>query len=396
MCSRYLFNRMKTIFIKFIHITCLIALPVALSSCGSISNPERAVNNLQIRPGITTTQVDSIFSTLRYYPNKTQLSIVLFDDTSTTFYGAIRTADTLQTIENKDSVFEIGSLSKVFTSTLLAKLALQNKLELGQPIQHYLDFTLNDSLQITFRQLATHTSGLPRVPSGFVWESIWHMDNPYKDYDEDKLRAYLSGEMELEHKPEAEFQYSNIGAGVLGYVLTKVEDQSYEQMLQQLIFDPLGMQQSTTKRALVADNLVAGLTKRGKSATNWDLGTIPGAGAILSSSEDLAKFGQANFKPLNKAIKLQQQKTFTINKDRAVALGWFIIKNNSNTHWYWHNGGTGGYRSSMVMDLQNKQGVAILSNISAGHAHAGKIDSLSFSLLKDIESPTQHPEIHHY
>jgi CubicO group peptidase (beta-lactamase class C family) len=155
-------------------------------------------------------------------------------------------------------------------------------------------------------------------------------------------------------------------------------------MLQQMIFEPLAMQQSTTKRTLVGDNFVAGLTKRGKPATNWDLGAIPGAGAILSSSEDLAKFGQANLDSNNKAMKLQQQKAFTINKDRDIALGWFIIKQDSDTRWHWHNGGTGGYRSSMVMNINNKKGVAVLSNISAGHAHAGKIDSLSFSLLKSM------------
>ena len=375
---------MNTVHIKLRQLFCLAVLAIALSSCGSISNPEAAINDLKVPPGVSEKQVDSIFSTLRYYPNKTQLSVVFFDDTSATFYGAIRTADTLQTINNKKSVFEIGSLSKVFTSTLLAELVLQDKLQLDQSIQQYLDFTLNDSLQITFKQLATHTSGLPRIPSGFIWESLWHIDNPYKDYDEEKLLTYLSNEIELEYEPDKEFQYSNIGAGILGHVLTKVEEQSYEQMLQQMIFEPLAMQQSTTKRTLVGDNFVAGLTKRGKPATNWDLGAIPGAGAILSSSEDLAKFGQANLDSNNKAMKLQQQKAFTINKDRDIALGWFIIKQDSDTRWHWHNGGTGGYRSSMVMNINNKKGVAVLSNISAGHAHAGKIDSLSFSLLKSM------------
>jgi len=170
---------MNTVYIKLRQLFCLAVLVIALSSCGSISNPEAAINDLKVPPGVSETQVDSIFSTLRYYPNKTQLSVVFFDDSSATFYGAIRTADTLQTINNKKSVFEIGSLSKVFTSTLLAELVLQDKLQLDQSIQQYLDFTLNDSLQITFKQLATHTSGLPRIPSGFIWESLWHMDNPY-------------------------------------------------------------------------------------------------------------------------------------------------------------------------------------------------------------------------
>ncbi|MFH5834416.1 serine hydrolase domain-containing protein, partial [Halalkalibaculum sp. DA384] len=171
-------------------------------------------------------------------------------DSTATFYGAVRTNDTLKTIDNKSSVFEIGSLSKVFTAALLADLATENKLQLDQPIQAHLDFPLHDSLQITFKQLANHTSGLPRIPSGFVWESLWHMDNPYKEYDEDKLRKYMGNEIELAGEPGTSWQYSNIGAGILGYTLTQIEDQSYEEMLQQRVFNPLGMQHSTTRREL--------------------------------------------------------------------------------------------------------------------------------------------------
>ncbi|SHE89551.1 CubicO group peptidase, beta-lactamase class C family [Fodinibius roseus] len=353
-------------------------------SCGSVSNPEVAVNNLQRPPGVSEAQTDHIFNTLRYYPNQTQLSIASIDDTSAVFYGAIRAGDTLQTIDNKDSVFEIGSLSKVFTSTLLANLVHHNKLMLNQPIQAYLDFPLNDSLQVSFLELANHTSGLPRIPSGFIRESLWHMDNPYKDYNEKKLRDYMSNNMEPDHEPGSTFQYSNIGAGILGYVLTRIEGQSYEEMLQQKIFQPLEMQHSTTQRAFVNDKLVAGLSKRGKTASNWDLGAIPGAGAILSTSEDLVKFGQANFDRDNKIMKLQRQETFSIDNDRAMALGWFILKRDSTTKWYWHNGGTGGYRSSMVLDVDNRKGVIVLSNISAGHSHAAQIDSLSYSLLREL------------
>ncbi|WP_441000123.1 serine hydrolase domain-containing protein [Fodinibius sp. SL11] len=371
----------------------LIIFLAVFTACGSVSNPERAINNLEPRPGVSSTQIDSISQTLRYFPNQTQFSIAFIADNSFTFYGAVRTNDTLKTIDNKDSVFEIGSLSKVFTAALLADLATENKLQLDQPIQAHLDFPLHDSLQITFKELANHTSGLPRIPSGFVWESLWHMDNPYKDYDEKKLREYLSHEMELANKSETPWQYSNIGAGILGYTLTQIEGQSYEQMLQQRIFAPLGMQHSTTQRKLVKESLVTGLNKRGNPTSYWDLGAIPGAGAIVSTAEDLAKFGQANFDPNNEALKLQQQKTFTVNKDRDMALGWFILKQDSTTLWNWHNGGTGGYRSSIVLDVDEKKGVIVLSNISAGHSHAAKIDSLSFSLLKSKENQTPSPEM---
>lgn len=361
-----------------------VALIIVVSNCGSVSNPEVAENNLERPPEVSEAQADFVFNTLRYYPNQTQLSIAFFDDTSGVFYGAIRACDTIQTIDNKRRVFEIGSLSKVFTSTLLANLAHVNKLMLYEPIQAYLNFPLNDSLQITFLELANHTSGLPRIPSGFIRESLWHMDNPYKDYNEKKLRDYMSNDMEPDHEPGSTFQYSNIGAGILGYVLTRIEGQSYEDMLQRKIFQPLEMRHSTTQRAFVNDKLVPGLGKRGKTASNWDLGAIPGAGAILSTSEDLVKFGQANFNRDNEILKLQREKTFSISKKMDIALGWFILKPASNTEWYWHNGGTGAYRSSLVLDVDDRKGVIVLSNISAGHRHAALIDSLSYSLLREM------------
>lgn len=360
-----------------------VPLIIIVFACGSVSNPEEAVNNLQRTPGVPEAQTGHIFNTLRYYPNQTQLSIAFIDDTSAVFYGAIRTADTVQTIDNKKRVFEIGSLSKVFTSTLLVNLVHHNKLMLNKPIQAYLDFPLNDSLQVSFLELANHTSGLPRIPSGFIRESLWHMDNPYKDYNEKKLRDYMSNRMEPDHEPGSTFQYSNIGAGILGYVLTRIEGPSYEEMLQRKVFQPLKMRHSTTQRAFVNGKLVAGLSKRGKTASNWDLGAIPGAGAILSTSEDLAKFGQANFDRDNEILKLQREKTFSISKKMDIALGWFILKRDSTTKWYWHNGGTGAYRSSMVLDVGNRKGVIVLSNISAGHSHAAQIDSLSYSLLRE-------------
>lgn len=364
----------------------LLLLVIYLVACGSVSNPGDAVNRLQSQPGVNEVQIDSIAQTISYFPDDTQFAIALVNDSSTVFYGALRKNDTLVTVNNSGSVFEIGSFSKVFTSTLLADLVYQEKVNLDQPIQDFLDIQLNDSLQITFKELSNHTSGLPRIPSGFVWESIWHMDNPYRDYDEEKLRDYLVNDLELVGDQGKTFQYSNIGAGLLGYVLTNVTGQTYEEMLQQRIFRPLDMSNSTTLRASVSDDLVHGLNKRGNQTSNWDLGALPGAGAILSTAEDLAKFAEANFDSSNKVLNLQHQKTYRIDENREMALGWFIIKHDSTENWLWHNGGTGGYRSSMVLNVDEKQSVIVLSNISTGHRYASKIDDLSFSLQQNFMS----------
>ncbi len=366
--------------------TCTVLLLGCVVACGSVSNPDRAVNRLEANDGITQKQADRIASTLALYPNETQLSIALVDSSRTVYYGAIRMGDTLETVENADSVFETGSFSKVFTSAMLADLAVRNRIAVDEPIRKYLDISMHDGSNITFRQLSNHTSGLPRVPGGFVWESLWHLDNPYKDYDEAKLRNYLQNEMELLAEPGEKYQYSNIGAGLLGYILTQVEHRAYEQLLQDMVAGPLSMNRTTTVRDSVKEQLVSGLTKRGEEATNWDLGALQGAGAVLSTVTDLSRFIRANFDPGNRSLKMQRQETYRIDEEKGIALGWFILYRDSGEAWHWHNGGTGGYRSSVVLDVEDRVGVAVLSNISAGHSRAATIDSLSFILLESLEA----------
>ncbi|WP_171032817.1 serine hydrolase domain-containing protein [Fodinibius saliphilus] len=334
---------------------------------------------------VSREQRDSIASVLKYYPNNTQLAIGIIDDSITTFYGAIRKQDTLKTIENRDKVFEIGSLTKVFTSALMVQLSHEGKIKISDSIQRYLNFTLNIEEDIAFKQLANHTSGLPHLPSGFIWESIWHMDNPYKDYDEAMLREYMSTEMEVETTPGVEHQYSNLGAGILGYVLSKVDQKPYEAMLQQYIASPLEMTSTTTARNKIKEQLVLGLSKRGSVTSNWDIAALNGAGAILSTVKDLSNFGIANFNAQDSFYHQMHQKTFTVNDKLDIGLGWFILKRDSGDRWHWHNGGTGGYRSSMTLNIEKKKGVIVLSNISAGHKESSKIDKLARILLESLQ-----------
>ena len=367
----------------------IIAIALMIFGCGSVSNPDAAIDQLSERGDFSEAQVDSVASALSKYPNGTQLAIGLVEDSTARFYGSIRNSDTLQIIQNADRVFEIGSISKVFTSALLADMALEGSVQLDDHIQDYLDFVLNDSLAITFKQLSNHTSGMPRVPSGFVWEALWHMDNPYKDYDEQKLRKYLSTYVALESEPGSAYQYSNIGAGTLGYVLTRISGKSYGELLNERLFGRLGMASTTVDRSEVADRLVTGLDKSGDSTTNWDLGALQGAGAILSSARDLSKFAMANFDTTQQALAFQRESTYSINANREVALGWFIEEQENGQRWHLHNGGTGGYRSSIILDTAKQQGVIILANISAGHKYADQIDALGKYLLRTSSASGQ-------
>ena len=351
-------------------------------SCSSVSEPEKAINELQITDELTQIEIDSIASALSLFPDGTQFSIAFISDSGATFYGAHRNGDELTTIDNHDRVFEIGSISKVFTSTLLAHAIYDSVISADQTVRSALDIEMSDDPNFTFLQLSNHTSGLPRLPGGYTFNFLLNMSNPYKIFDEEELKAYLKSDLILSRDPGETHSYSNLGAGLLGLFLSELENSSYENLLQSKIFEPMGMNRSTTDRRMVEDHLVTGLTKRGSSAENWDLAALAGAGGILSTSEDLSRFIQANFDPDDPVLSLQREATFQVNDNMDVAMGWFILERDSGANWYWHNGGTGGYRSSIVMDPEQKTGVVVLSNITAGHSEAGKIDGLSFDLME--------------
>ena len=157
--------------------------------------------------------------------------------------------------------------------------------------------------------------------------------------------------------------------------------------MQQYIFNPLGMNMSTAQRDQVAQHLVGGLNKKGKPTSHWDMASLSGAGAVLSSVHDLAKFVMANFYKDNPVFNLQREKTFQVNGMLSLALGWHIyrFKKPEIDQLYVHDGGTGGYRSVLGMDLNTQNSVIILSNISGLHfLKNGKLPNLAIDLMQNM------------
>ena len=297
--------------------------------------------------------------------------------------GAERKNDTVSTVENHQSAFEIGSLTKVFTATLLANLVLEQKLTLNDTIQNYLDFKTGVNNPITFRQLANHTSGLPRLPPNFEISEATQ-SNPFKHYDEHRLVEYLRSEMKLNHEPGTQYEYSNLGSGLLGFELAQMAGSSYESLLRSRIFNQYDMPHSTTKREKLQVELVSGLNPDGEVIPNWDFEVLAGAGAMVSTLGDLSNFALAQFDEKNSELQLTHRPTFKVNNKMSIGLGWHVLKKQKGVELIWHNGATGGYRASMALDLKKKNGVIILSNVSAFHKHAEKIDQLCFKLLEMI------------
>lgn len=343
-----------------------------------------AVSALRINTIINKGKIDSINKYVKNYPNNTQLSFAFIDGDSVTYYGVIRENDTLQSIQNEDSIFQIGSISKVFTSTLLADFVLKNKIDLEAPIQKYFDFSLKsiqkDGKSITLKTLSNHTSGLPRLPSGMTMSSIMNPDDPYKDYTQEKLNTYLREKMSLKNTPGTKMAYSNLGVGLIGDILTNVSGKSYEELLQDKIFKPYNMDSSSSERDALTTIPVSGLSPSGKKVPSWTFTTMKGAGAIYSTVKDLSKFAKKNFQT-DEVLDFQKTKTFEISEKQSIALGWFIVTNKEGNEFYFHNGATGGYMSSMALDVKNQKAVIILSNVNFLHPDSKNLDKLCLKLI---------------
>ncbi|WP_405205665.1 serine hydrolase domain-containing protein [Aquimarina sp. LLG6339-5] len=343
-----------------------------------------ATSSLVIQENINQEKVDSIFKYTKNFPDNTQLSFAFIDNGVVSYYGTLRKDKVLTTVKNSDAVFHIGSITKVFTSTLLADFVIHNEVDLNIPIQEYMDIPLHmiekEGKSITLKMLSNHTSGLPRLPSGMMMSSIMNPDNPYANYTQEKLNTYLKDKMKPKRIPGTVMEYSNLGAGLLGNILSSVSKKTYEELIQERIFSRYEMTSSTMVAEKVSEKTIDGLTPEGAIAQPWTKQTLHGAGGVLSNAEDLSKFALANFKK-DTILDFQRIKTFEKNSKMSVSLGWHIITSKAGDELYFHNGATGGYMSSMLLNPINKKGVIILSNINFIHPDSKNLDKLCFTLM---------------
>lgn len=342
-----------------------------------------AVNGLN-SPWVSNEHVKLIYDNVKSFPNDTQVSIAIIEKGNVKFIGVKRVNDSIVSFQNQNKIFEIGSISKVFTATLLTNLVLDGSIDLNSPIQDYIDFEINTKEVITFKELANHTSGLPRLPSNLDLSSV-DPNNPYQKYDLEKLKEYLIEKMELQQKPDTKYEYSNLGAGILGFILSQLTKSTYEELLEEKIFSKYKMKNSTTNNKQAEENLIKGLNPQGEITSNWEFDVLVGAGGILSSVKDLSNFAIAQFNEKNEELVLTQQPTFTVNDHMKIGLGWHIPKNKSGKDLIWHNGGTGGYTSCIALDIENKNGVILLSNVSAFSTQVGNIERLCFALIETLK-----------
>lgn len=265
------------------------------------------------------------------------------------------------------SVFEIGSITKVFTATVLADMVLKGEASLDDPVQKSLPdrvtMPTRSGKQITLGMLSVQNSGLPRMPSNFDPKDP---TNPYVDYGPDQMYGFLSG-YELTRDPGESFEYSNLGVGLLGHVLALRAGLSYEDLVRARVLEPLGMTHTAiTLTPWMKDHLALGHDERGDVVPNWDLGVLAGAGAIRSTATDMLKFLSANLhperEPLGKAMAFAHEERAPAGAPNVViGLNWISLHAGSDTI-VWHNGGTGGYRTYAGIVPSRSIGVVVLTN----------------------------------
>lgn len=277
-----------------------------------------------------------------------------------------------------DTVFEIGSLTKTFTATLLAQDVLSGDLTLDQPVAKLLpDFKIpsRNSKQISLLDLATQYSGLPRLPTNM---SPADPANPYADYGADKLKSFLSG-YQLPRDPGASYEYSNLGFGLLGYALAQHAHATYDDLVQQRLFEPLQMTlsgMSPTKQ--MRAHLAAGHGDDGSPARNWAFGAMEGAGGIFSSTHDMLNYLRMNMgkidMPGGSTNALAHEPRRDVGGGARIGLAW-MTQPRSEGDFIWHNGSTGGYRSFLGFSADGKRGVVIMTNSTTS------VDDLGFAVF---------------
>lgn len=366
-----------------------ICAAIILASGNSEVNTDVEFSQTLSEISIAPRQKSQVLDSISQFPNGTQFAIALIQGEETRFIGLERDDDRVFPIENLNSAFEIGSITKVFTATLLADFVLSEIIAVDEYVNGYLPIQLKDNQDATFLHLANHTSGMPRTPSNVGILSLISPGSDYKYYDKTDLYNYLSNDLEVIYGVGEEFLYSNLGMSLLGVTLSEIADQPYEDLLQERVLTIYAMKNTTTLRDRLETTLVQGLDKSGGRAGNWDLNILAPSGALLSTTQDLSRFVRAHFDPDDELLALTRSRTSDKGvgsgyRTLGMGLGWTILQPNETEIWYWHNGGTGGFSSSIVFDVEKRIGVVVLSNVAAANNQSRRITQLSFLLMNEL------------
>ncbi|HET6588867.1 MAG TPA: serine hydrolase domain-containing protein [Candidatus Nitrosocosmicus sp.] len=306
------------------------------------------------------------------------IGIVSPNGTQVSAYGNISKDN--PTPVDGDSIFDIGSVTKTFVATVLTDLVDQGVVKLSDPLEMYLPSNVTvpsyNGYKITLEDLATHTSGLPYWPPGWVWNKYYTTQQVYD----------LLSNSPLISEPKTHANYSNIGMGMVGHALSLKTGISLEQLLKDRIWRVLGM--NDTGIAMNATNISIPEDIKSRFAMGHMAGNeseliflpleLQAAGAMYSTANDLLKYVSANLGLMDTKINAAMKETHSIRYPFSelqvpfpdpsgnestpyayIGLSWFITTNLGN-HVVWHNGGIDGYSSFVGYNPSKQIGLVML------------------------------------
>lgn len=316
--------------------------------------------------------------------NTVGVSIGIIDNGRFYTYGYGETEKDNHQIPTNNTIYEIGSITKTFTATLLAEMVLLGKCKLSDPVNKYLPDSIpalqKNGVKATLEMLANHTSGLPRIPSDLFKIKNASFSDPYKNYDDKDLFNYLDS-VKLRYVPGTHYAYSNLGFGLLGTVLERISGLFFQQLLEKYICNPLHLNDTRiTLNEGQQKRFAQGYNGKGQATSHWHHGSMAGAGAIRSTINDVLKYlnvylATDDSTNLLKAFRLCEEPTFSL-QDEKIGLGWAIPARSPG--WYWKNGGTGGFRSFCAFSPDRKIAIIILANSAIG------VDKEGVELIKTL------------
>lgn len=291
-----------------------------------------------------------------------------------------------------DSIYEIGSVTKTFTALALAQMERQGLVKLTQPVRDLLPLGTVEKpngREITLLDLATHHSGLPRMPTGFHRKNN---DDPFADFDRADLYEYLS-QRGVRRPAGATFSYSNLGFGLLGEALAERDHSSYSEMIKRRITDPLGLKDTVVALSREQrERLIQGHNgfsegpdgfrriahRYGDPLPPTTFAAIAGAGALHSTAADLLRFAEVNLNPVNAGFTLsgalaESHKVRADVVDSAPAAEFIPLGTGVALAWlrtpegcYLHGGAMPGYSAAVVFYPRLQWAIAVLSNTGPG------------------------------
>lgn len=283
---------------------------------------------------------------------------------------------------NGRTMFQIGSVTKVFTAVVFADAVERGEVRLDQPLASVIPQAARNASgpPITLLHLATHTSGLPRLPPGLRRQALRQRRDPYADF----TTAHLVDALQRAPRrpPGGRPRYSNFGGAVLGEALARATGVTFAELVRDRIATPLGLRDTAIN--LTADQQsrrATGHSRWGRRVDDWHLPGMPAAGALWSTADDLVQFAAAHLNPdatpLASALRQVMEPRARAADHLRVGLGWHLLDRHGAT-WLLHNGGTGGFSSFIAIETQAEASICVLSNTTSS------VDRLGVHLLDRV------------